>query len=290
MSEDKDKNVIQIPMFSKETKGKLVYIPLNQLPANDAEGMESTPPAPDFIQDIAERGLLDPIIVVKNDQGYKVIAGRRRVKAFRYIHEEMALDKFDKIKAVIYESMNDYDALLAASAHNNRRSDNIITDILAIKAVLDTKPTASKSSIAKLTGIPISRVAKRMDLFNLDATLYTALADGEITNSVAEKVAKMPEVLQKELAEKFIKNGKLSMKDVEDVRRTLVQDTVDTNLVLPDFEPVDETIGFVLMDLNVGSIMGHVGDLGQIKQDRKQYEKDYPDIKLTICKVVKTVE
>jgi len=280
---------IQMILFNEEQKKKIVKVKLENLPPNDE--LLSQSPSQEFVQDILTRGLLEPIHLNKTDKGFTVISGRRRIKAFRQL-QEVEPERFSAIDAIIFE-VDDIKAIFAASASNNKRADNPITDLEAIQLALKLKPNATVTEISQVTGIPGPRITKRLKLLNLQPAIQEALKDGRTTVAAAEKAASLPDNLQVKLVENMSKNkGKLSLDQVIDIQRVRVQDTAK-NLVLPTFDIPPSTqkdiiFGYVLIDTEFNNILGGImQDMNEVNNNLNQYKKDYPDLKIEIFKVMK---
>lgn len=58
----------------------------------------------EMILSILENGLFNPIIVWEREEGYMILSGHNRVRAYKYIEEKKLSNKdFSKIEAIVYE-------------------------------------------------------------------------------------------------------------------------------------------------------------------------------------------
>lgn len=66
----------------------------------------------ELIESIVDNGLLNPIIVWEQEEGYMILAGHNRVRAYRMLYEETKDEKFRRIYAYIKKKneINDEDA------------------------------------------------------------------------------------------------------------------------------------------------------------------------------------
>ena len=111
---------------------------------------------------IAERGVLNPIIVRKVPEGYKLIAGERRWRASKSIGKTHIL--------AIVKEVNDAAAFAEALTENIQRDDlHYIDESEAYKLALEKKYFASQSDLAEKLGVQRSRVSERMKLQQLPA-------------------------------------------------------------------------------------------------------------------------
>lgn len=240
----------QLPIvnIADQGKRKLIKIALNDLPAN--EYLLSPAPTRELIEDISVRGQTTPIQVTLDDNDkYIVIAGRRRVKAIRLLHEAMP-DQWKTVDAIVIDAPLDTRSILGlSSVENNLRTDNPLTDLQAIQYLIKNNPQISEPEIARQTGIPIARIRKRLKLNKLIPEINQAVINNDININVAEDIAKLSPGKQQQLYNSFLQKGKITKEDVVDVQRTAVQENVNT---LPDFpaveeEAVEEILGYIIV-------------------------------------------
>ncbi|MDZ7355784.1 MAG: ParB/RepB/Spo0J family partition protein [candidate division KSB1 bacterium] len=177
--------------FSFEEK----YIPLEDI----SDNIPGPNPTPEFLQ-MTEKGIIHPIIVQPNGTGkLKVLDGRRRVKAARK-------HGFEEIKSYVIPA--DVPAGIAlALILNHQRSQNIMSDLLAIEELLSQGIPVEE--IARQTGIPVQTVHKRLKLQKLIPEMREKLAAGLISPGSAERASKLKPEEQQALAENKVVTGKM---------------------------------------------------------------------------------
>ena len=277
-------NSFQLPIvnITEDAKCKLIKISLDQLPPNNA--LLSPNPTRELIEDISVRGQTTPIQVTKDANGnYIVIAGRRRIKAIRQLHEAIP-EKWTTVDAVLVDApLDSYSVLGLSSVENNLRTDNPLTDLQAIKYLMDNNPQISEQEISRQTGIPIARIRKRLKLNKLIPEIAKAVINGDVAISVAEEATKLNHSKQEQLLHIFLEKGKISREDVVKAQQAVVQENANT---LPDFPifdvPAEEEIvlGYVVLtQLNtfVTQCLCNIEEAIEIKGKDKT---------LQICKVV----
>jgi ParB/RepB/Spo0J family partition protein len=296
---------LQVPLIRfDEQKAKLIRIALNELPASEL--LLSPDPGREFVQDILVRGQITPIQVTKNPEGtYFVISGRRRIKAFRELAKSFPADSsFHSIKALVLD-VEDESAILAASADNNRRSQNVLTDLAAIEYCLKKDPNMPIVTIAKLTGMSQGTVKSRLKLKKLDPILLTAVSDGKMTTQAAEKAATLPQKFQNKLIGTLAKDGFVSMDEVQESQRTRVQNTVDKQLEMPvedlvldttqeDLETMSNQIGILgssVVSFGVWSTDGGLMFTGTQAESYSEFKRlkeegDIMDVRLVVISEV----
>ena len=243
-------NSFQLPIINvtEDAKHKLVKIELGKLPPNEA--LLSPAPTRELVEDIAIRGQTTPIqVTVDADGNYIVFAGRRRIKALRMLHEAMP-EKWKVINAVVIEaSLDAYGILGLSSVENNLRTDNPLTDLQAIRYLMETNPQISEQEISRQTGIPVARIRKRLKLNQLIPELGKAVINNDVNIGTAEEIAKLSPRKQEQLLNTFLEKGKITREDVVVVQRAVVQENADTLPAFPDMEPVavEETVGYIVV-------------------------------------------
>lgn len=239
----------QLPIQNlvKDTKQKLVKISISDLPDN--ESLLSPGPSRVLIEDIGLRGQTTPILVTLDESGkYIVIAGRRRIKAIRALHETFP-DDWKTVNAIVVEKADNTSIATLTTVENNLRSDNPLTDLQTITYLMTEHPGISESELSRVTGIPISRIRKRLKLSSLIPEIKQAVVENKINVFVAENIAKLNDNKQSELLSVYLNNGKITLEDVVVVQRARVQDSVDTLPPFFDMEVYDDTeVGFVVVN------------------------------------------
>jgi hypothetical protein len=232
---------LQLPLI--QLKGKLPQIAnvaLDRLPSNEDLHIPRGHPTHEFVQDILNRGQLDPIRLARlADNSFFVIAGRKRIAAFRLLCEQFPDDdRWSSIQAVI-SSEEDEAAILASSASNNMQHENVLTDLFSIQYLTGKYPGMDQKAMAAALGMSLQTLRKRIRLFKLDYIFTDLLERGNLTVSVAEEIASLPGTMQAKLHPILKEKGKISSEDVRQVQMVRKQETVEKQLELPALE-VDE--------------------------------------------------
>lgn len=179
--------------------------------------MELVGPVPDsrFVESVQRFGVLEPIILHLNRANgqYTVIDGRRRIMAARTAG-------LVDIEAHVYEfdgPLSDTATLLLQA----QRKANPAAELQAIERLLSQG--ASPREIVRATGMMPATIQRRLKLKALIPGLRQAFEAGLLSASVAEEAAALPEGSQAVLAEKLDRDGRLTGKDVHDLRRVQVE-------------------------------------------------------------------
>jgi len=126
----------------------------------------------DLANSIKEKGLLNPIIVQKKDDGtYDLIAGQRRFLACKKIG-------WDTIPAIIREKMDDTDATIISLIENVHRADmSPIDKAKAYQKIYEKYKDYDK--VARETGVSVSTIKKYLTLLNLAPSIQEKLTTSE---------------------------------------------------------------------------------------------------------------
>ncbi|WP_343344699.1 ParB/RepB/Spo0J family partition protein [Sphingomicrobium sp. XHP0239] len=158
----------------------------------------------ELAQSIAERGVIQPILVRAKGDRFEIIAGERRWRAAQQaqLHE---------IPAIIRESDDGNTAELALIENIQREDLNALEEARAYQALAE-KYEHSQSDIARIVGKSRSHVANLIRLLDLPEDVQRMLADGDLSMGHARSLlgADDPSALAKEVVAQ-----QLSVREVE---------------------------------------------------------------------------
>lgn len=172
----------------------------------------------ELVDSIRLLGLLCPLVLESRENGYDVIAGRRRLAALRELGIEQAACR-------IYEPAARFGAV-AGLADNAIRSDNFAAELDMIERLM--AGGAGISTISKITGIPTSTIKRRLKLANLIGGLREALDKALISGNIAESIAGLSTPAQERLLAILRERGSLTSNDVREERRVKIADSTPT--------------------------------------------------------------
>lgn len=162
---------------------------------------------------IKERGLLQPITVVKKDDGYMIISGERRYKA--HLHNEAKT-----IKAYILDA-TDEEVQELTLIENIQRND--LTDFEIANHIVGLWKTGryeKKSDLAKKVGKSESYVSKAFSSLNLDDEILEDITVNkkDISISVMDEISRVKDKkVQKEVYQKY-NAGEITRDDIKDFK------------------------------------------------------------------------
>lgn len=102
----------------------LADIPLKQLHSNGSNVRHHLTDIDELAASITEVGILQPLLVVKNDSGYEIIAGHRRRAAAEKV-------KLDKVPCLVADTVDQAEAILRMMAENVSRVDLSVAEQVA---------------------------------------------------------------------------------------------------------------------------------------------------------------
>lgn len=163
----------------------------------------------DLISSIKEKGVLQPILVRKKDEGYEVIAGERRLRAAR----ALAIDEVP----VIIKSVSDQEALVLALVENIQREElNAIEEAHAFKRLIEDF-NFTQDTVAQSVGKDRTTVTNFLRLLKLPSEIQKAVVDEKIFMGHARALLGIENSqLQKKLFDRTVKND-LSVRELENL-------------------------------------------------------------------------
>jgi len=156
---------------------------------------------------IKENGVLQPILVVKDESGYTIVAGERRWRAAK-------LTGLKVIPAIIKDYTDTKKKQVALIENIQREDLNIVEIAKAIKELMEIDGY-SQAEVAKLTGKNVSTVSNIVRLLKLQDKILDYLMEGKIVEGHARALLAVDDQnKQLEILEKIVER-KLTVRDVE---------------------------------------------------------------------------
>lgn len=156
---------------------------------------------------IRQNGVIQPILVVKDNNGYTIVAGERRWRAAKAAGLE-------KIPAIIKDYTDTKKKQVALIENIQREDLNIVEIAKAIKELMDIDGY-SNTEVAKITGKNISTISNIIRLLKLPDEILNMLLRGELVEGQARALLVIEDKdKQIEIAKK-VAEKKLTVRDVE---------------------------------------------------------------------------
>lgn len=195
--------------LSEHSLGEVLELSIKDIKANssqprrhfDSEAIQS------LADSIKHHGVVQPILVMQNENGYMIIAGERRWRAAKTAG-------LDKIPAIVKK----YDDLKLAQVsliENIQRED--LTDIEEAQAYqqLIEKFSLKQDEVADAVGKSRSYVSNTLRLLKLDPTIQARILEGTISGGHGRVLLREDDpIMQKKWADLVVEKG-ISVRELE---------------------------------------------------------------------------
>ncbi len=205
---DNSESVLQIPISQVRTNKYQPRTEFNQERLND------------LVNSIREKGVVQPVLVRRVQDGYELIAGERRFRAVKNLG-------IDKIPAIV-KDVADVDMLEISLIENIQREElNPIEEANAFQKLI-TDFNFTQERIAKALGKDRSTIANTIRLLGLPKKIQEYISKSAITAGHAKAILALPtEAAQLRAADIIIKKG-LSVRETEKLTAKKDSDTKNT--------------------------------------------------------------
>ena len=201
-SEKPQKNV------KKETKEKSSEILLSQIRANQYQPRTSfdQKKLEELAESIKKHGVIQPVLVRKDGNGFELVAGERRFRAAK-------LAKLKKIPVVV-SNISDVQSLEIAILENIQREDLNPLEVAKGYQRLKDEFGYTQEAVAKSVGKPRSSVANSLRLLTLSPKIQDEIDKGVISEGHAKVLLSVDGVKAEQLLMRIISEN-LSVRDLE---------------------------------------------------------------------------
>ena len=205
---------------------------------------------------IKEFGILQPIIVQKNDDLYTIIAGERRYRAAK-------LAELEKVPAII-KDLKKQEILEIALIENIQREDlSPIDEALAYKT-LNEEFNLSQDIISKKVGKSRSYISSIMRLLNFDDEILALLEQNSLSIGHLKTIMSIENKSdQLSLAQKMAENN-LSVREAEELVRNFLNKPKEGKKPI-ETQPRLEQLSLLEQRLNAKISLKSKGDKGKIE-------------------------
>ncbi len=158
---------------------------------------------------IVTHGLLQPIVVMQDGDGFTLIAGERRLRAAVMAGLEMI--------RVIVRSANEQERLELALIENIQRSDlNALDEARAFRRLMD-EFSLTQERVAERVGRSRPSVANALRILETAPGVQAAVADSSISGGHAKALAGLESAAQQEVLLATVVARSLSVRQTEDL-------------------------------------------------------------------------
>lgn len=186
--------------FLEEEAG-LVLIPLKKIRANAYQ------PRQDFQEkalkelavSIKEKGLIQPVVVVKREDMYELVSGERRTRAAK-------MAGLKEIPALVRDYDHKDQAEIALIENIQRENLNVIEEGLAYQSLLK-EFSLTQAALSDRIGKSRAHIANTVRLLDLSQQAKAFLADGRISAGHARALLTLPPDRQLALCQAVVQEG-----------------------------------------------------------------------------------
>lgn len=156
---------------------------------------------------IKENGVIQPILVVKDINGYTIVAGERRWRAAKAAGLET-------IPAIIKDYTDNKKKQVALIENIQREDLNVVEVAQAIKELMEMEGYTN-SDVAKITGKNISTISNLIRLLKLPDEILDMVLKGQLVEGQARALLVVEDPEKQIAIAKKVAENKLTVRDVE---------------------------------------------------------------------------
>lgn len=150
---------------------------------------------------IRESGVLQPVLVTREGERYRILAGERRVRAAR-------LAGLARVPVLVREGLSDRDHLLLALIENVQRRDLTALEEAEAYRSLRDEFHLTQDEVASRVGKDRATVANALRLLKLPAAVRDAIDAGTLTAGHARALLPLPSAEEQEkLVREIVRSG-----------------------------------------------------------------------------------
>ncbi len=155
----------------------------------------------ELARSIAKTGVLQPVLVTREGERFRILAGERRVRAAR-------LAGLAEVPVIVREGVTDRDHLLLALVENVQRKDLTALEEAEAYRNLREEFGLTQEDVAERVGKDRATVANALRLLKLPASVRAALESGALTAGHARALLALSSGADQEaLAKEIVRRG-----------------------------------------------------------------------------------
>lgn len=193
----------------KKEKGGIINIELKDIKANKKQPRKffDNNKLNELAESVKEHGIIQPLILKKEEKGYSIIAGERRYRAAK-------IAELTEVPALIMD-ISDEKLLQVSLIENIQREDlNPIEKATAIRELLD-KYNLTQQKLADKLGISRSGLANTVRILNLQPEVIELVKEGKLTEGHCKALLGIEDPEKQYQAAKYIIENGETVRDVE---------------------------------------------------------------------------
>ena len=251
-----------------DEKGRILMLKLDLVQPNKEQPRKTFDEEKinELAESIKNYGVLQPLLVQKNDSFYEIIAGERRWRAAKAAG-------LKEVPAVLKE-YSKQEAMEISLIENVQRADlNPIEEALGYKQLID-EFGLTQEEIAVRVAKSRTVITNTMRLLKLDEQIQNMLVQGVITSGHARALLSLEDIQMQLKAAKEILGKKLSVRETERVVKRLQKETSGEK---KEEKKKDETLALIYQDLEdrMKSVMGTKVSIHNKDKNKGRIEIEY---------------
>ena len=151
----------------------------------------------ELVGSIKEHGILQPLIVTREGDGYQVIAGERRLRAAQIL-------ELETVPVIVREAKEQEKLELGLIENIQRRDLNAIEEAVAYQRLIE-EFNLTQEEVSRRVGKSRSAVANTLRLLTLPTEIQQAVVGGKINYSTARVIAGLPVEQRLDFFQKVLK-------------------------------------------------------------------------------------
>jgi len=207
--------VFTAPPSLKKGEEKVVTIPVEKIQPNPHQPRRhfSETSLKELAVSIKAHGILQPLIVTKQDGYYQLIAGERRLKAAKMAGQKV-------VPVIVREAETQKKLELALVENLQRDNLNSIEEAYAYKKLAE-EFFLKQEEIAKKVGKDRATVANTMRLLDLPKEMQRAIQEGKISAGHGKAILSIKNPLKQQALYQAILQKNLTVRGAEDLGKTI---------------------------------------------------------------------
>lgn len=183
----------------------------------DEEGLS------ELTDSIKQFGIIQPLVVRKQDDKYEIVAGERRYKA-------ALLAGLQTVPVIVSKINEDETAELALTENIQRKNLSVIEEAKSLKNLLD-RGYLTQEQLATKMGLSQMAIANKLKLLELDEEVQEALLNAKISERHAKSLLDLDKEEQKKWLQKII-TERLNVRDLEfELKKVKNKDNLEEDLI-----------------------------------------------------------
>ena len=251
-----------------DEKGRILMLKLDLVQPNKEQPRKTFDEEKinELAESIKNYGVLQPLLVQKNDSFYEIIAGERRWRAAKAAG-------LKEVPAVLKE-YSKQEAMEISLIENVQRADlNPIEEALGYRQLID-EFGLTQEEIAVRVAKSRTAITNTMRLLKLDEQIQNMLVQGVITSGPARALLSLEDTQMQLKAAKEILDKKLSVRETERLVKRLQKEASGEK---KEEKKKDETLALIYQDLEdrMKSVMGTKVSIHNKDKNKGRIEIEY---------------